>query len=100
MKRDELITQLRLALNVAESPQNDVVEFEIGSSAFCFEFGDESKKDTPKLVWQPPQEIADLLGIPINYVWSTHSQAVWDEPSVTEWISVPLSTVYNPEFRD
>lgn len=41
--RSELIQQLRLALHLAESPspENDVVEFEIGSTEFSFDFTEE-----------------------------------------------------------
>jgi hypothetical protein len=39
--RSELITQLRFALGELTSPNNDVVEFEIGDTEFCFEFEQE-----------------------------------------------------------
>ena len=37
--RQELIGQLRHALNMAESSANSVVEFEIGEVGFSFDFG-------------------------------------------------------------
>ena len=36
--REELIGQLRHALHLAESPNEEVVEFEIGNTDLCFEF--------------------------------------------------------------
>jgi hypothetical protein len=44
MLRSELITQLRFALRLATSPAEEVVEFELGDTDFCFEF-DKEKKD-------------------------------------------------------
>lgn len=38
MKRAELIRQLRHALNLAENPKEEVVEFDIDETSFCFEF--------------------------------------------------------------
>ena len=39
MTRGEVITQLRQALGILESPKEDgPCEFEVGDCAFCFEF--------------------------------------------------------------
>lgn len=46
MERGELISQLRTALALAESPQNEVVEFEIGDTGFSFEFEKGSPEET------------------------------------------------------
>lgn len=40
MKRSELISQLRHALNEAQKPGDAPVEFEIGTEDFCFEWFD------------------------------------------------------------
>ena len=37
MKREKLISQLRTALHIAESPKEEVAEFDIGDTSFCFE---------------------------------------------------------------
>ncbi len=36
--RSDLIQQLREALHIAEAPENEVVEFDLGDTSFCFEF--------------------------------------------------------------
>ena len=42
MLRSDLIQQLRHALYLAESPDEEVVEFEIGDTEFCFECDEEN----------------------------------------------------------
>ncbi len=42
-KRTDLIKELRQALHLAESPNEEVLEFDIGDTCFCFEFQEQSK---------------------------------------------------------
>ena len=41
--RVSLLTQLRHAVHLLESPRESVVEFEVGSVGFCFEFDDDEE---------------------------------------------------------
>lgn len=44
MTRYQLIEQLRHALYLAESPNEEVVEFELNDTGFCFDFTGEDEE--------------------------------------------------------
>ena len=43
--REQLISQLRYALYLAESRDEDCIEFEIGDTSFCFDSLEETVND-------------------------------------------------------